>query len=248
MLRPLILVLAILSFFTAETTAQEVRRRPRPVKRIPSIYVPSNFNGGEQGWNHDFSDFAEVTRPSMDLFGFVAKLPDELGNGLGYHLHGINRSDDLFMFLARKLTTADGVQPGRRYTLVFEIVFASDAQNGCPGAGGAPGESVILKAGGSPLQPVPLPPDAAGYRALSVDKGDQTSGGEAASVVGNIANGDSCGLPARYVSLRRRHVHPTPVTASAEGEIWLLVGTDSGYEGETGIYYQQINVTLLENN
>jgi hypothetical protein len=72
--------------------------------------------------------------------------------------------------------------------------------------------------------------------------------GTAASVVGNIANGLSAdkidmGNPP-YVSLKRQHEHEYTVTASPDGELWLLVGTDSGFEGLTGIYYQRIVVTL----
>lgn len=47
-----------------------------------------------------------------------------------------------------------------------------------------------------------------------------------------------------YVSLKRQHEHEYTVTASPDGELWLLVGTDSGFEGLTGIYYQRIAVTL----
>jgi hypothetical protein len=72
--------------------------------------------------------------------------------------------------------------------------------------------------------------------------------GTAASVVGNIVNGLSAdeidmGNPP-YVSLKRQHEHEYTVTASPDGELWLLVGTDSGFEGLTGIYYQRIVVTL----
>jgi len=75
-----------------------------------------------------------------------------------------------------------------------------------------------------------------------------TTIGTAASVVGNIANGLSAdeidmGNPP-YVSLKRQHEHEYTVTASPDGELWLLVGTDSGFEGLTGIYYQRIAVTL----
>ena len=68
--------------------------------------------------------------------------------------------------------------------------------------------------------------------------------GEAASVIGNIANGLSAEENPRYVSLKRQHKHEYTVTASPDGELWLLVGTDSGFEGLTGIYYQSIAVTL----
>jgi hypothetical protein len=35
------------------------------------------------------------------------------------------------------------------------------------------------------------------------------------------------------------------VAANAAGELWLLVGTDSSFEGPTGLYYQEIEVELV---
>ncbi|MCK5181838.1 MAG: hypothetical protein KAQ73_04800, partial [Dehalococcoidia bacterium] len=72
--------------------------------------------------------------------------------------------------------------------------------------------------------------------------------GEATSLTGHIANGLAAGEfdteNSPYVSLVRQHRHKYTVTASPDGELWLLVGTDSGFEGLTGIYYQSIEVTL----
>jgi len=47
-----------------------------------------------------------------------------------------------------------------------------------------------------------------------------------------------------YISLERVHQHTSLVNANSNGELWLLVGTDSGFEALTGIYYQRIDVTL----
>jgi hypothetical protein len=73
-------------------------------------------------------------------------------------------------------------------------------------------------------------------------------GGTAASVAGNIANGIPCqqALPySPFVLIQRSHQHIVNVTANASGELWLLVGTDSGFEGLTRLYYQSIRVKLI---
>src|SRR5262249_58052013 len=60
------------------------------------------------------------------------------------------------------------------------------------------------------------------------------------------ANGTPCNpQPPPYVSLTRNHLHRTLATANSDGELWLLLGTDSGFEGLTGIYYQSVNVLLV---
>jgi hypothetical protein len=160
----------------------------------------------------------------------------------------MNRSDDLFMFLTRGLTIDDGLIPGQEYRVSYRLVFASNAPTGAMGIGGPPGEAVFLKAGASPVRPEPYL-DETDYWMMNVDKGGGNSGeGDAATMVGTIENG----LPAEeidmmnppYVSLERSHEHAYTATASDNGELWLLVGTDSGFEGLTGLYYQEIHVTL----
>jgi hypothetical protein len=84
---------------------------------------------------------------------------------------------------------------------------------------------------------------------MNVDKSNQSQGGIAASVTGNIANGQPCDLGLRpFVSLQRTHQHTSLVNASSRGELWLLVGTDSGFEALTALYYQRIDVSLVPVN
>jgi len=216
----------------------------------PSIRLEFDFRHGAQGWEAGFAEYSPEMEDMM-LEAGLKPLPSELGiNGTGYYLKGMNRSDDLFMFLKRRLGPEDGVVPGQKYRLRFTIIFASNAPSGAVGIGGSLGEAVLLKAGGSPVEPeVYLDPDA-NYYVIDVDKGlgNDEKGGAAASVVGNIANGLSAeevdleNPP--YVSLTRQHTHEYTVTANPDGELWLVVGTDSGFEGLTGIYYQNITVTL----
>ena len=37
---------------------------------------------------------------------------------------------------------------------------------------------------------------------------------------------------------------PFRVTTDADGRLWLIVGTDSGFEGPTAVYYSQISFVL----
>jgi hypothetical protein len=102
----------------------------------------------------------------------------------------MNHSDDLFMFLKRRLGTDDGVVPGQEYRVMFTTVFASNAPSGALGIGGSPGESVYLKAGASMVEPEVYLDSETGYYLMNVDKGSGNSGnGTAASVIGDIANG-----------------------------------------------------------
>jgi hypothetical protein len=231
----------ILMIFSSSVSAQE---SASPVSKS------FDFRNGALGWQAGFADYP----PSTDKDGFyelkaeIRSLPAELGvSGTGFYIQGANHSDDLFMFMKRRLDTADGMIAGQTYQVTFALVFASNAPSGCGGIGGPPGEGVYLKAGASPAEPLALldtSPLASCLR-MNVDHGGASQGGIAASTTGNIANGRPCDLgPYPFVSIQRTHQHTSLVNANSKGELWLLVGTDSGFEGFTSLYYQRIDVTL----
>jgi len=209
-----------------------------------------DFREGALGWEAGFADYSP-SNGDLRLEVGLRPLPPELAvDGTGFYIQGVNRSDDLFMFLKRRLGPEEGVRPNQTYRVVFNLTFASNAPSDCIGVGGAPGESVYLKAGASPIEPISVLDEEENHYRMNVDKGNQGIGGPAASVIGNIANGIPCDEVADlehalYVSLTRRHVHPLAITASADGALWLLVGTDSGFESLTALYYQRVEVLLI---
>ncbi|MGB5925479.1 MAG: hypothetical protein WBH01_05225 [Dehalococcoidia bacterium] len=214
-----------------------------------SVRIEFDFRQGVQGWEAGFAEYSPDMEGMM-LEAEIRSLPSELGvDGTGYYLQGMNRADDLFMFLRRRLGPDDGIVPGQEYRVMFTIVFASNAPSGAVGIGGSPGDSVFLKAGASTVEPEVYLNSTDNHYRMNVDKGEGNShDGTAASVIGGIANGlsadeiDMENPP--YVSVKRQHEHQYTITASHDGGLWLLVGTDSGFEGLTGIYYQTIAVTL----
>jgi hypothetical protein len=216
----------------------------------PPIHLEFDFCEGAQGWETGFAEYAPDMEDTMQLEAGIRPLPSELESECtGYYLQGMNSPDDLFMFLKRRLQTDDGIEPGQKYRVTYTIAFASNAPSGAAGIGGPPGESVFLKVGASAVEPEVHLDSATDYYVTNVDKGLGNSGeGKAASVVGHIANGLSADevdiTDPPYVLLVREHTHRYEVTASPDGELWLLVGTDSGFEGLTGIYYERIEVTL----
>jgi hypothetical protein len=223
---------------------------PTPTPTVPAAppKVSYDFRQGALGWEAGFSDYPPGEEQSYQLESGIRDLPAGVEpKGTGYYIVGNNHSDDLYMFLKRKLGPAQGVQPNMTYRLKFKIVFASNTPSGCLGIGGAPGESVTLKAGGSDIEPKPVVKDGT-YR-MNVDKGEQASGGPAGDVVGDIANGTPCDQPSGseppYVTLTKEHTGQVPIKSDASDDLWLLVGTDSGFEGPTALYYQQIEVELV---
>lgn len=214
---------------------------PQPVQKS------YDFADGADGWTADISDYSDGQLDTLEFESGIRDLPDELGEGTGYYVKSMNRSDDAFMFIKRKLTIADGIVAGATYRIAYEIHIGSSLPSGCAGIGGAP-ESSFFKAGGSTEEPKPELDEAQDFVDLTVDKGQQSTGGPAASIVGedgDITNGTTeCTGDIPFVDIERTHTHTTNVTADDAGNLWLLMGTDSGYEGLTALYYLTVDVTL----
>ncbi len=82
-----------------------------------------------------------------------------------------------------------------------------------------------------------------GFYGINIDKGNQSTGGKDALVLGNIGAGNDVN---EYTLITRSNAeNPLTAQTNAQGDLWLIVGTDSGYEGLTQLYYNRISVTAL---
>ena len=62
-------------------------------------------------------------------------------------------------------------------------------------------------------------------------------------VLGNVANREVESDEYRIKTLDNAGL-PLVVVTDSEGGVWLIVGTDSGFEGLSGLYYARISYTL----
>jgi hypothetical protein len=150
---------------------------------------------------------------------------------------GNNHSDDLFMFIRKEIT---GLSPKTHYRLGFEIELASEAPTNAIGIGGAPGESVFFKAGASVERPRKV--NEGGFFVLNIDKGNQSNPGRDLDTLGHIGVSDTTTV---FTLINRTNAgHPFPVTTDDTGAVWICIGTDSGFEGTTTLYYSRIRLTF----
>lgn len=205
---------------------------PRPSEQSLTF----DFSNGAQGWEAAFSDYPTADADIYALVSEVRPLPSDNSEN-GFFLAGTNRSDDLFMFLKSRFA---GLEPNTRYDASIEMTILSNAGEGCVGIGGAPGESVYMKVGFSEAEP-----EQQDYY-LNADKGNQSQGGANANVIGNVAvNGVDCsGTSFGEKTLLTSSTTALSFTTDSDGRMWLFVGTDSGYEGRTEIYYTEIRITV----
>jgi hypothetical protein len=209
-----------------------------------SISRTFDFSDSTEEWIGGFADYPVGEEDFYNLRVNWLPLPEPLDTDRrAFKISGDNRSDDLFMFIKRRIS---GLQPDAAYSLNMEITLASNSPEDAVGIGGGPGTSVFLKAGAVSNEPVPVITDEAsfedGYYRMNIDRGNQSQGGVDMPVVGNIAHSND---DFEY-SLINRSLNNFTVQSSDRGEIWLIIGTDSGFEGTTTLYYSEIRVEITK--
>lgn len=203
-----------------------------PTPPEDSVVIEFEF---DNGWESGFADYPVGEEAFYELTSGFEQLPFPLESSFGFNVSGNNHSDDLFMFIKKRFS---GFEPNTLYQLQFEITFATNAPRGCAGVGGAPGEGVTLKAGATTTEPLPYN-DGSGFYRMNIDKGNQSTGGSDAISIGDFANSKNCedGDFSYELKTLSNGENSFSIFTESDGELWVLFGTDSGFEATTSIYY-----------
>ena len=208
-------------------------------------YYQSDFSVDEDGWTGGFADYPHDVLPEdwNMQFGYEP-LPASLNvDASGLMLQGSNHSDDLFMYAKRPY---DGLMPNTTYRVFFHVTLASNAPTGTVGVGGSPGDSVYVKACVSVVEPHAVVVAGDNHWRMNIDKGNQASSGRDAVTIGTIGvELPGVGGGPLYKMKTLENSLPLFVTTDDQGTVWLLVGTDSGFEALTRIYLADITVEFI---
>lgn len=202
------------------------------------------FETETEGWLPFVADLpADADLEIYELLLGWRPLPPNL-DGSGLYSQGANRSDDLWLGWKTRI---DGLAPNTTYDLDWSLVLASNVPGGLVGIGGAPGEAVYVKVGAATEEPVAIL-DEDGWLRVSADIGNQSDGGDDAVVIGNVANPELDPETADGSTFALMELSGIGIgsagTTDEDGSMWLLTGTDSGFEGTTTLYFDAIEVTL----
>lgn len=204
------------------------------------------FDGDPQGW---IGDFVDVPVDHEDqgfnlMYDPVKPLPTELNDGRAVpFLSSVNRSDDVFMYLRRRI---EGLKPHTTYQVGFQVQFGTNVAGGLIGVGGAPGESVFVRVGVSLEEPAPVVVSSEDYFRLGVEKGNQSADGPSDVVIGNVVKPTSEEPEMYEIKKLNNRYKPLSVTTDSSGAVWIFVGTDSGFESLTEIYYSRISLVFTQ--
>lgn len=208
-----------------------------PEQEVTIYSVSYFFKDSLSGWEGDFSDYP-VDTTGYHLKAELDTLPYNLNadsTKKAICISGINNNNDLFMFIKRKVS---GLRKNTTYEILFNVRLASNAPTG-EVDGEVPGESVYLKVGASTVEPEKEIVEN-NYR-LNIDKGNQSEGGEDMIVIGHVGVAPTT---VNYTLIVRNNNsnNGTYATTNDQGELWLIIGTDSAYGGQTTLYYTQVDV------
>ena len=196
-----------------------------------------DFEDGDCGFVPIFSDYpnSEGVEEFYEMKHEHGEIPIfEAGKGL--FISGNNHSDDLFMGYFKKI---DGLVVGQKYEFNIKFKIATNVPAGMFGVGGSPGESVYVKSGITAVKPENTVDETGNFR-LNIDGGHQGESGNDMSVVGTIAKQDEMN-PDGYDF----NVYELCAAAAANenGEVYLIIGTDSGFESTTAYYIDDVELS-----
>lgn len=196
-----------------------------------------DFNQNDGGFTPIFSDYPneQGVEEFYELHSGHEEVPiAEAGKGL--FLSGNNHSDDLFMGYYKDLS---GLVPETEYQFTVRFQLATNVENDMIGIGGAPGESVFVKCGVASKEPENSL-DSLNHFCLNIDKGSQSTSGSDMIVVGNLAK-EEINRPGEY---EFNEIETKVIARTDEaGTAYLVIGTDSGFEGVTSFYLDDISVS-----
>lgn len=197
------------------------------------------FNNGNENWQSLFSDYPVGSEAFYELEFSNAFLPAPLeGNIKSLKVRGKNHSDDLFSAIFRKF---ENLQPNKLYSVTFNIDVASNALIGGVGVGGDP--NLSLGVGGINYLPNNTIDNLNHYRPNFISKIQSGISNEVFRMVGKIGADETNPPPYKIIN-RNNLTDPFKITTNSNGEFWLMIATDSGFEGLTTLYYKSINITI----
>lgn len=198
---------------------------------------------GNQDFEVLFADKPPGETEFYELDYVYEALPAPVLGRRGMRVSGNNHSDDLAMLVKREVR---GLVPEATYRVEIDAEIASNVPAGCSGIGGSPGDSVYMKLGASTQEPF-AQTASDGWLRLNIDYGQQAEGGANAKVVGTLANSHSCEVSTeapwelRTLSTRGQELR---AQTDAEGTLWIVAGSDSGFEGRSDWYLTAVTLRV----
>lgn len=207
----------------------------------PTVLLETDFNKGTDGWKAVYAAYPEADADFYELVSGIKPLPAPLDQSKSsFLLSGNNHSDALQMFVVKQLS---GLAPKTNYSIETEVELASKYPDGSVGIGGSPGNSVYLVAKFATMG-YTLEKGKSSNIELTLKKVEATP-----ESILNLDLGDVSIPSDQYVYQlisRKKTSTPEVVQSDQQGKLWTVIGTWSGFEGISFLYYTRIKIILTK--
>ena len=207
-------------------------------KSSDTLTYTFEFEDGDEEWQSFFSDYPEGDEEFYELNFERTVLPDPLDNDThALKLSGNNHSDDLLSIVYRKFS---GLKPNTKYKITFDVDMASITPSNSVGVGGSP--DLSFGAGGIAEAPSNSLDDQNHYRPNFESALQSGLSNEVFKVLGKIGVKENN----TQWTMINRHNKKDGITleTNGAGELWLMMGTDSGFESTTTLYFKKITIRM----
>lgn len=177
------------------------------------------FETGYEGWIADFADYPAADSAAWLLRHGIADMPGAVPAQKGLMLAGNNFSDDLFLFIRKRVT---GLVPQVEYRMTVTAVISTSQCPDCIG-----GDSFYLKAGATASEPRKRL-EGGMYR-MNIDKGNQARGGSDMDTLGFVRHAFTGDMKPHLTRMDNAG-KPFRFRADAQGAAWIIVGVESAFE------------------
>lgn len=206
---------------------------------LPATYS-FDFEKDEEGFEAVFSDYHDDGNnyETYEMKSDYTTIPVADISSKGLYIASMNRSDDMFMGYIKEIT---GLPKDQSYAFDISFKLATNVEAGGFGIGGSPGAAVFIKAGIASEKPEIQKDDNGVYHFTNLDTGSQKSGGKDLLQLGNIEKPEE-----NWVEgfMFKSFTTSAMATTNSNGSVFLIIGSDSGYEGFTEYYIDDVSVVI----
>lgn len=203
-----------------------------------STIMKYQFETGDSGFLPIFSDYHDDNNnyESYEMKAEHKKNPVIGDESFSLYIASQNRSDDMFMGYVKNIV---GLKPNTEYN--FDIIFelATNVESGLFGIGGSPGEAVTIKCGIVNIKPENKKDDIGVFR-LNINYGSQSLEGNDMQVLGNMSKPEESTIKGFEFKQFETSIK---TTTNDNGSVYLIIATDSGFEGLTEYYIDNVTIT-----
>lgn len=204
-----------------------------------------DFESGVQQWEGGISDYPVTYEDSINFVLTTNQVASsfDIGRSVGLNVSGENPHGDLFYFFMRKVS---GLEPGKKYNLDFEFFVYAQLLNKPESLSS---EELYLKVGAVNFKPEleeVIWRNSLKYMALNIEKGEVNSD-EGVDMInmGSIKHftSDVPDFISGNTFDRRIEIEP-----DKNGDIWILIGVDSGIRSYLTFGMEALTVYYREKN